>query len=516
MYKVLVVEDEPPLLNDIKYEIGRASDVFNVTMEAYNGSEALKRIKSEKPDVIFTDIRMPIIDGLQLIREVKQIHGDIPVVILSGYQDFKYAQEALKLGVFDYLLKPVDCGELKELLERLDGELKSNNMNVHREILSSALDNPDEIKPNIAVKNDFSNYCVFLIYSGTFSDSIIDYTNYMGDFSIKSDVERIVSAHLRQDEMVWSFPGNSMKEKILILGYNKRPYMSILSLAEIIKSSLESMQNFSVNISLTDPISDISEIGKSLHILRTLISKGTKLGKSLVITCNSLKEFDSRNFHQKCSEFSSNIVNLIQQNKKAIFRIELKKMLEMYKEFDLSVFELSKQLKHIFLDCQSALHVKAGPENDEAGSAIDEILSYSTSYEKLSEELYASFENFFSNDMTDASNKDLLKKVEVHLRENYRSDIDFKALADKYGFALPYLSKLFKKYHGVSPVEFVIQLKIEKAKDLILSDTSLFTKDISDYLGYSDQFYFSRIFKKITGKSPSEYKKIEGNQKFHV
>ena len=105
------------------------------------------------------------------------------------------------------------------------------------------------------------------------------------------------------------------------------------------------------------------------------------------------------------------------------------------------------------------------------------------------------------------STENILKKVETYLNDNYYKDINLRILASTVGLTAPYLSKLFKSYKVKSLVEYIIHLKVEKAKSLMRSNPDMLTKEISDLLGYSDPFYFSRIFKKFTGSSPSDYRR---------
>lgn len=125
-YTVLVVEDEPIILQDTINEITNSEMNFQVIGTASNGLEALHMYKELKPDVVFTDIQMPVMNGLQLTKELKELDPDLYIVILSGYSDFEYAQQAIKLGVKEYLLKPLDAEELTVLLKNFIHLLTKN------------------------------------------------------------------------------------------------------------------------------------------------------------------------------------------------------------------------------------------------------------------------------------------------------------------------------------------------------------------------------------------------------
>ena len=114
--KIIVVEDELILLNNMCRKIAAVSPDFEVVGQAFNGKEALELIRKDQPDIVFTDIRMPLMDGLELAEILYQEYPEIHIVIVSGYDDFEYARRALTYRVHDYLLKPLKNEALEKLL----------------------------------------------------------------------------------------------------------------------------------------------------------------------------------------------------------------------------------------------------------------------------------------------------------------------------------------------------------------------------------------------------------------
>ena len=131
MIKLVIVDDEPFILRSIKSEIEQLRAGFEVVGTAYDGEEALAIIEMTSPDVVFSDIRMPIMDGLQLIEHLKTQKSNIITVILSGFQEFEYARKALQLGARDYLLKPIKTAELSNTLNTIYKEI-SGKRNVFK------------------------------------------------------------------------------------------------------------------------------------------------------------------------------------------------------------------------------------------------------------------------------------------------------------------------------------------------------------------------------------------------
>ncbi|WP_042273292.1 response regulator transcription factor [[Clostridium] dakarense] len=127
MLDILVVEDEAPIRDWVVYTISNISNNFNVLKSACNGKEAYELALELKPDVIISDIKMPIMDGIELTKKIKDVMPDITVVLLTNYAEFSYAKQAISCGVYEYLIKSeIRPKELKELLDRIDNNIKND------------------------------------------------------------------------------------------------------------------------------------------------------------------------------------------------------------------------------------------------------------------------------------------------------------------------------------------------------------------------------------------------------
>lgn len=125
MYKILIVEDEYWMFRGLEKVIGRNCPEFAIVSFAMNGEEALEIMRQQEVDVVITDISMPVMDGLELIKEMRSRKNTKPVIIITGYSEFEYARAAIQYGVKNYLLKPLDPAEVRDALERLKQEWQS-------------------------------------------------------------------------------------------------------------------------------------------------------------------------------------------------------------------------------------------------------------------------------------------------------------------------------------------------------------------------------------------------------
>lgn len=138
LYRILLVDDEEEVRKGIIRKMEWERLGFEMAGDAENGEEALEKVEQLQPDVVLTDIRMPYMDGLTLAKRIRQKYPSIRILIFSGYDDFEYAQQAIKLNVTEYILKPVNMEELSEILarvkENLDEEIEQRrNINLLRE-----------------------------------------------------------------------------------------------------------------------------------------------------------------------------------------------------------------------------------------------------------------------------------------------------------------------------------------------------------------------------------------------
>ena len=135
MFKILVADDEPTGLNHVCMILQKKCPQFDIIAVAENGKQALELIREKRPDILITDIKMPVMDGISLIREVKKEFPEVLSVIVSGYSDFEYAKDAIRSGVCDYLLKPLVPSDMQRLMEQLEIKLKNYYYLKRNEIL---------------------------------------------------------------------------------------------------------------------------------------------------------------------------------------------------------------------------------------------------------------------------------------------------------------------------------------------------------------------------------------------
>lgn len=211
MIKVLIVEDEPPIARAVKQLICRYSDAFQVVGTEINGRAALERLGRGEVDVVFTDIRMPVMDGLELLENIQRDYPEVVTVLLSGYQEFEYAQKAVRFQAFDYLLKPVSFEKMSALLGKLEILCRNRAYLKKRDQLSGLIEGNGEAS---AAQAD----CVTLLVNAGAMPLTSDDLEAPGrKFWREVRLEELLRSIVPERDSVLPFSGKSKTERIVVI-----------------------------------------------------------------------------------------------------------------------------------------------------------------------------------------------------------------------------------------------------------------------------------------------------------
>lgn len=398
MWKLLIADDEPKIRRGLKRVIDWSIYGIEVVGEAEDGEVAFDLISKLEPDIILLDINMPFLNGLNLLEKLSELNKDFIIIIISGYDEFSYAQKALEYNVFDYVLKPVS----KEKIEK---------------IISKALD-------KLKVAQEKNNY---------------------GQW---------VTKQLNQNM-------EQLKKNFFLEWFENR-----ISDNEVIKQ----LKYFNINF-------------------------GNNLG--IVI----LRIIDKVNLNIKSNKWDEELIEYAVAN-----------MLKyIFKEKERIVIFSDSRKNIIFLTDNIELD-RWNKINSEIEEKINNYLKFNVIIEQRNTTkgiLQLKQEYLQLIDIIKAKNKFtpmVLYTINYIQGNYYNNDLNINVISDKLEVTSSYLSKILKKETGLSFVDYLTNTRIEKAMQ-IMKDPSVKIYDVSELVGYSNQHYFCRAFKKIVGVSPTEYKR---------
>lgn len=520
MYKVLIVDDEPLILEGLPNLINWEEHNLEIAGQASNGLEALEIIKSIDIDILITDIRMPKTDGLELLTLTKEMKKNVKFIVLSGYNDFEYVKAAAKLGIENYLLKPVDDKELTltlvDTVNKIEREL-SKNIEI-KEGLSVLRDNILYMWVTGSLSyTELKDKAAFLninLESRSFTVAIFKIMNPQTDKTfkgrdIKSSIQNIfhdtfkesyttIPFYYLNDEMIIIFMGDNLSERtdaIEALMYN------------CIKKTNDQL-NIDAFITVGSFENDFSELYLSYNQAKKMQDFSLILGSNKVLCYDYAPKpriKDKFDFENYLVKISSSIKN---RNSQALCVTVDAIFDELFSIGSITpdhVLNVIFELFYTIIDAARSVNQTIDFSLNATTSLLVDINNLKT-IDQVKRWFY-SVADLTINLMKDERKKysTLIAKVIDYINLNYSQSINLKTIASKFDSNAFYLGQLFKKETGKSFTDYINCIRIEKAKELLLT-MNLKTSEVASRVGYVNTNYFFTIFKKNTGISPAEFR----------
>lgn len=476
MYRVMVVEDEPPIMRLLKSTIEESDSELKVVSCCMNGKDAISKLQTENYDIVFTDIKMPIKDGLELSEWIHENKPETIVVILSGYKDFEYARRALGCKVFEYALKPVSKKNIKEIIARIKNELKKQTKSDNSE------------RDTVIVLACAGAY---LLYG---SDALLPSEKFWGDDTFQNLIKKI----LNENEDYIFFNTNLQSERFIVIE------------AEGIERQQEIVLQLYNNINYKDlPVTVIykkgvkfKDAGANFGVMREQLVKQLILGKAQIIDCDENDFYENIMINYNKDDIMS-VASAIKKGDENIIKKNFSKIVFSMKDAQ-STQEDMIGLLNIILDTY-ILDYKNKINRSNASVKKEFIIATAgfTSYESFIDDIVSIFMSLRIEDKND--NLDVADRIEIYLIENYSKNITNETLSEKFGFVPSYISRIFKKKKGISPSEYLIKYRIDLAKKILSEEPDIKIKEVAYMVGFKEAYYFSKTFKRETGMWPTEY-----------
>jgi two-component system, response regulator YesN len=532
MYKILIIDDEAVVRNSISRNIKWDEFGFELSDACEDGKKAIEAIDKYKPDVVITDICMPFLDGIELTRYISSKYPNTKVIILTGFDEFEYAQQAIKLDVFDFILKPITPNELKKVLNKLRTKLDEENNNT--ESLNRLKEQLRESLP--LLKERFLNRVALGYIKNEKVEEKLKYfdINLKGHYylAIALDLddyrESGMFKHGDDDELLY-FAICNICEEIISREYigevfqnNRNCIIIFLSddddcllqesatrLSEEIRSAIEKYLKFTITVGIGTICSDLKSLYLSYKSAASALDYRFVLGRNQVININDL-ENTRNNRSEFNNELKKKLITEIKigttQNIDQVINILFQDIRASYSSLEGSYL----QIQQIIVLILSALNDMGYDEAELFGtgfSPLTGVYQFKTldQIEGWIKELCQKIALFVFNKRNNLSELQALK-AEEYIKSNYHNEnISLNSVCKHLLLSTSYFSMIFKNHTGVTFIEYLTRIRVEKAMEL-LKVTNLKAYEIANQVGYSDSHYFSSIFKKATGLTSTEYR----------
>lgn len=509
--RIVVAEDEYKTRKGIINLIQKLDSDYQVVGEAENGAVGLEIIPQLLPDLVIVDIKMPLVNGLEMLEKLKELGIKHRTVILSGFSDFEYAQKAIKIGVSEYLLKPITSEDLENTLRNIEKDIEEEK------ILESS-----QFHDSPSLEYTFRN----LILANTVDDEMVAHLNSICRFSPDQEFAAVL-LHFSDDSY-----GQVEKVKGLISRSLDRMdgckyylvelsvHHELVALMQLDKNSPELERLFQnkvlyeirregmKNIVLGwIPFSGLHLLKDSLNAMRKDLKWSIVLGDDILVSY-----LKTQHIHTELINYPVETENNI---KLAVYSMDYEKIYKYVDGF-LNIWrEKLHKPEHVteaFIRFASSM-INAVKEIDyDLYHRINQKEKLKRIMDALTWEELKSVLSDVADETSPKNRKDgkvyslTVKKALSLINENYTSGISLEEVSARLGITAEYLSTLFNKEVGQNFTAYIKETRIRKAKELLVS-TSLKTYEVAETVGYTDPKYFSRVFKEITGLSPGDYQK---------
>lgn len=490
MFRVIVVDDEPAALVHICSIIEQKCPEFEVVATAENGVEGMEKIKLLQPDVVISDVSMPLMNGIEMVAQIKQEFPNIYSVIVSGHQEFDYARAALQWGVCDYILKPLTPARVQETLQRLQKKLEDEHYHMRNEIIHKLCNGVECDDSQIAKFFSYESYYGAIIRKNGLPRRF----SGAGNMEVYSEANEIVTIYGRDEmESLYIIP----RELISEMGF--RSYICNVQKKEKQKDQYSTL----VFAGKSFPVTQLRNIVQGLY--RELDTVST-VGYTQAIELKDKPGTKEIIFnHEEINQVLKNFEYMLKEQKIEKLKKELQRFYQIWKEEhkpQLWLEYVSKQILYIMRK-----YSKDSITLIECEYMMEDAFFYATSADMLIETLFEIM-FYYIKGVKGTAKVDSLEffgDIQEYLAEHLSENITLQMVCRRFGISQTYLSKMFRKYTGDSFNRYITEIRLKKAITLMRANPDFYIKDVAAIVGYPDQFYFSRIFRSYTGKCPSDY-----------
>ncbi len=506
--KVLIVEDEIRIREGIRRLLNKTEEKFEVIEEAGDGEEGLALCEKLRPDLIITDVQMPKMDGLKMLKAISETGLMPKAIVLSAYSEFEYARGAMKLGVTEYLLKPINLNDFTQALNSIKQQMKEDSSKkpteigtleqVLREIMGGRMEVSEEIRGYLR-KN----------YGVDASEKVILLITYLGS----SDPGKLKDGKRSLDHSLSLYKGIeycSLEEKYrqsiitVIYRYPDRHDLERWIQYQLLQQTM--MQNSVTGLIETENLSTMQE---GIQQLFPYMDWNISFEESILISypqvtsvqtglCVYPKELETKLKAAVCSTDQSRISGLLSAFTD-YFRdghiYDPREIKECYVRFIWSVLEMAKDVGN-----ETAGNIKQQ-------RLLEQIMSAKTQKELCDITEMIRQVLLVADSGTDTDNL-IIKRAKSMIHEFYNSGITLDEIAARLNITPEYLGTQFHKETGQTFSTYIKNYRISKAKELLVG-TGLKLYEIAERVGYSDPKYFSKVFRDVSGQLPADYRKTQ-------
>ncbi len=531
------MDDEPILRQGIVNKVRKSGIPIDIVGEAGDGITALELIRKEAPDIIMTDIRMPGMDGIEFIEHAQRIKAQLHFIVISGYSDFDYAKRAIRLGVFDYLLKPVEDDQLKDSLSQIINKIEQgrksademislrNETNLNRETLRQQYmtrmiqqaDHPDirsverdEQLSRIAGK--YRNFLAVVLvlepiqlphYSFRAGDENLIWfavENVMSERMESTGREGILFQHsLHEHERVYLLGIESLNENVVVQAWLQE-----------VRNGLQNYLKLQVTIAIGTIVDQIEQMPLSYRQAKLALRNKMIHGTGQIYEYESLQKRSAERGVLLTDEDESKLFYWLNEYNAIALQSWIEHRIQSLAQSSSATY---MQLEWLCVDLYLLFRKYLLANTSETEWIIGEMDDLLLWLQQLSawkdavnqmQRIAANIVGYLSQSSA-SSNKDLMEEVKLYMDTHFASSMTLQSISERFYIHPNYFSRRFKEKQGQSFIDYLTAIRMKKAMDWI-RETDLQVQQIANKVGFEDASYFTSVFRKFYGHTPKQYR----------
>lgn len=532
MLKILLVDDDKIIRKGLRRIIEKFDAGYEVIGEAVNGVEALKFMETQVPDLMITDVKMPVMNGTDLCKEVKKRYGQVRMVILSGFDDFQYVREAMKNGVVDYLLKPVDNKAVKELLENITKEVsnsesqKSSAAILKEKIEESNIILNERFLRHLLHTNSDDLTTTVMLPKNSYSENINSYILCMVDRELQGhELQKIyqeknnfysfallqkIYSYIKEKGMINDVMVTDCKDKTVMVWQCKED-VSGNNMQEVL-DQLSSMRTYFACNHGIQLICCVTHAYETVEQSREAYKRAKHAlerffyDREDTIIADGETRWNKRD-NGELMQLYHQLKSMISSNDKEAIGEALGSFYGRLKEQQIHPEQVRKQTIELLKLLLSEPSYVTENLNDQMDK-LSYVIGYMQTNEGICERI-----TLFVQDISDAVSTDsekgrnVIRQAKKYIKDNYYKEISLKEVAEYVELNPNYFSAIFKHETKKTFMDYLTDVRITEAKKL-LEQSTLKIYEVGYEIGYKDTVTFSRAFKRVTGISPKEYRNL--------
>lgn len=530
MYKILIVDDEPIAVQSVEFMLNKNFDNIRVVATARSGKDAIEKAYETHPDIILMDINMPGINGIEAMKQIRVSNQGVKFVVISAFDYFDYAVESVALGVEEYLLKPVKEAKLVETLSRVIHDIEKERTTI-RKVLEQT-ERFEMVTP--ILENGFINSLCMFDENG---EDLQNYCNLF-NFAVTSGYVMAIEFGQKADGEIRNKIGAGVQGQKMY-----EEYRNILKSACQCIVGPVMLNRIIVYVIEEEKKDAYEEKTAAVRLAQMIFKRASRLYPDVYIGIGHLNQKITdakKSYHealqclQRLSSSSEecqilhvdDVIDQLQDEDQDYESMFEREIYASVSNGDISTTLLAFDNIFSRMSQDGSLDFKAIKNR-----CVNLIVGFAKRWESAignygdvltkvleagnNNELHGICRRYIADvvrNITSVRQKKIsgtIEKADAYMEEHYQEEISLEDIAKEVNLSSYYFSRFYKGETGINFTDKLINIRIEKAKTLLL-DPDLSIKEVSFMVGYADPNYFSKLFKKVTGTTASEYKKNSG------